>query len=87
MKNIKNKKRLVGSGVHGKPTRLERCLRELQILQNEALAILDSFLLVTSADIMRDLSARFLLLRHQFYLRYREARTLTFGELEYLATA
>jgi hypothetical protein len=53
---------------------LHKCLRELQALYLEATAILHDLLLNRSAELVRDLCARFHALQEYFVIRYYEAR-------------
>jgi hypothetical protein len=60
---------------------LKKCLSELQALYIEATTILDGLLINPSAEIVRSLCARFLILQEYFAMRYHEARALAVSAL------
>jgi len=60
---------------------LKKCLRELKALYIEATAILKDLLANPSADIVRNLCARFHILQEYFVLRYQEARAYAISVL------
>lgn len=60
---------------------LKKCLSELQALYREATDILQDLLMSPSAEISRNLCARFRIVQEYFVMRYHEARTLAISIL------